>query len=454
MDSWKIFAFAGIVGAIAFGALVRWLDLVPPTELRIAAGGEGSAYYEIATRYAKVLARDGITLEIVPTKGSVENAALVSDAEGSVDLALIQGGVPILEPEAVEALAAVFLEPIWIFHDGALERETYPPAWSGIRIAVGAPGSGTRFVFERMATFMSLDPTATERLPISGAEAAEALIQGEIDVAFLVAPLDAPYLRMLFGHDTIRLSELRHTAAIAPGIPFVELVQIPELGIDYSHDIPPTKIDLLAPVARLVGRVDLHPAAVNRLLRAADALHSAPTLLVDEGRFPSVIGAAIPMDPYARDILENGPSGLERVLPYWAVAQFSAIAIVLLPLLILLVPLMRVGPAIFEWQVRSRVYKHYPKLRRIDEAIDRADAAADLETLEAELDDIDRCFARAKVTPSYRNEGFTARIHADFVRRRLRDRHAALGIPDAPSGAPASEQAPADTAGLSGRGSG
>ena len=53
-------------------------------------GVENGAYHAFAQRYARLLARDGITLEVIPTAGTVDNLALLK--RGEVSLALVQGG--------------------------------------------------------------------------------------------------------------------------------------------------------------------------------------------------------------------------------------------------------------------------------------------------------------------------------------------------------------------------
>jgi hypothetical protein len=80
---------AGIV-VVGFVATYQYVDDPPPRAIRIAAGVENGAYTAFAERYARLLADDGIALEVVSTAGSVENLALLRN--GDVTLALVQGG--------------------------------------------------------------------------------------------------------------------------------------------------------------------------------------------------------------------------------------------------------------------------------------------------------------------------------------------------------------------------
>jgi TRAP-type uncharacterized transport system substrate-binding protein len=426
MASAKLYLL-GALGILAVLALaVRALDLAPPDRLTIAAGAPGSAYHAIATRYRSALAEDGVALEIVESAGSVENARRIADPDSPVDLALVQGGIPLSPEDGVEALATVFLEPLFVFHAGALEDVTFPPTWQDLRIAVGAQGSGTRFAFGRMAELMSLNLQINELVPLGGMEAARALLDGEVDVAVFVAPPSAPYLAPLFASEGVRMTEILHAEALARQMPYVERISVPDHGIDYRRERPPREVSLLALSARLVARETLHPAAVNRLIGAAETVHGGPTVLAPEGRFPSALGASLPVDSYARNLIEEGQSPLAEYLPYWAAAQISAIAVLIVPLLFLLLPAMRALPALYEWRMRARIYRHYDELRAIEGAAARATDADDLDRLEHRLDALDRMLFRARLTPAFRGEGYAARMHLDLVRRRLAERRGAL----------------------------
>jgi hypothetical protein len=68
--------------ATVFAALYttyRLVDPLPPRHLVIAAGMAGSGYENIAKRYAKILARHGVELEIRNSAGAVEDLNLLRD---------------------------------------------------------------------------------------------------------------------------------------------------------------------------------------------------------------------------------------------------------------------------------------------------------------------------------------------------------------------------------------
>ena len=69
--AWWIFLIVGIGFVVAF----QFVEPAPPKRIVITTGGESGAYYQFAQRYAAILARDGITLEVKSSAGSLENLA-------------------------------------------------------------------------------------------------------------------------------------------------------------------------------------------------------------------------------------------------------------------------------------------------------------------------------------------------------------------------------------------
>ena len=404
-----------LAAAVMF--LLRQLDLLPPDTLSIAAGAPGTAYHDMAMAYREVLARDHITLEIRETQGSVDNAASLGAAAGA-DIALVQGGVPL--PEGAEGLAAVRVEPLWVFGRGEVAGD--PASWAGARVAAGSAGSGTRLVADALLAIT--DAAALERgvaEPLGGSMAAQALLAGAVDFALFVAPADASYLSPLLASSDVALLSLAHSEAIALRMPGARLVRLPSGIIDYGRPMPATDLELVALVTRLVAREGLHPALVNRLIHAVDEVHAGPSLVPADGQYPSASDLGATANGYAAQLLNKGFSPLEALLPYWIVAQLNRVLLVLLPAILLLLPLLRVLPAFYGAVLSRRVYRHYARVHEIDEELVREGAtlgAARLRTLQEELDAIERKLLRANLPNSYRKQAYTLLHHLDYVRKR------------------------------------
>ena len=67
-----------------FWALLQVLEPPPPRRVSITTGGPSGAYHAFASRYAEAFRREGITLELRPSAGSIENLARLADPAAGV----------------------------------------------------------------------------------------------------------------------------------------------------------------------------------------------------------------------------------------------------------------------------------------------------------------------------------------------------------------------------------
>ena len=113
--------------------LLRLLDLVfayqfvgppPPDRITIATGSRQGAYFAFAERYREILARDGVTVEVRETQGSVENIALLESPDSGVDVAFVQGGTgSYATGDELVSLASLYYEPMWVFYRRGMPHE-------------------------------------------------------------------------------------------------------------------------------------------------------------------------------------------------------------------------------------------------------------------------------------------------------------------------------------------
>ncbi|HWT78699.1 MAG TPA: C4-dicarboxylate ABC transporter substrate-binding protein, partial [Candidatus Methylomirabilis sp.] len=111
-DILKIYVPVVLLVAAGFGLAYHFVNPAPPRKIRIAAGPEQGAYMESAIRYREILARDGITLEVMATSGSMQNLQLLQAAVNGVDVAFVQGGTASGDAPGLMSLASVFFEPL------------------------------------------------------------------------------------------------------------------------------------------------------------------------------------------------------------------------------------------------------------------------------------------------------------------------------------------------------
>ncbi|MBO9450716.1 hypothetical protein J7426_10635 [Tropicibacter sp. R16_0] len=404
------------------GLVLVFLQLHPPKTLRIAAGPAGGAYDQVAKRYVEKLASDGITLEVIETAGSVENEQLL--AERQVDAALLQGGIAVSDPE-VEAIGAIFFEPMIFLARSELTLPGNPALWRGLRINGGRPGSGTAAAYVDFLAAIELDLLANQTVAIGYDDAISALIADEIDVAVFVAPIDAPYLQRAYGHPDIQFVPLDHSNAIARRLAYATTVTVPTGAVSLDPVIPPEPQSILALEARLAITPDLHPALVNRLTMAAKALHASRDIITDPDAFPSIDGTDLPVNNAARQLITEGPSTWHDWLPYWMAAQVNRTLLLLLPILFIVVPMLRALPSIYAYIMGWKVWQHYPDIRAIEDELDESPTAEDLERMDAELVELDDRLSKVRLPAAYRQAAYHARMHVELVRKRIEGMRAA-----------------------------
>src|SRR5512144_3241507 len=69
----------------AFWIAFRYVRPAPPRTIVMTSGTEGSTFQISAERYREILARQGVTLKIIPSQGSLENLKRLSDPKFKAD---------------------------------------------------------------------------------------------------------------------------------------------------------------------------------------------------------------------------------------------------------------------------------------------------------------------------------------------------------------------------------
>lgn len=406
----------GIVGTYIF-----FVEAPPSGKVVIATGGKQGAYYRFAQIYAELLKGEGIDLEIRETAGTVENLELLADEKSDVSLAFVQTGIA--QPNKIDslrALGSVYREPLWIFHRGseAADRLTQ---FKGLRIAIGAEGSGTRSIALQLLHANGIDEKEATLHDIGGNDAAEALEKNEIDVAFMVAGLDARYVQRLIRSSDIRLVELNQIEAYVRQFRFLSTVTLHQGLVDLEKNIPAKDIVLIAPAATLVAHTSFHPTLTSLLLKAASKVHRSGDLLSSPGEFPSASFVDIPLSDEAERYFRVGPPVLQRILPFWLASMVDRMKVMIIPLIMLLMPLFRLAPPLVRWQTRRRIYLWYGQLRRIDQQAIHGMAISEAQSALQELQTLEKQIAHVGVPLSYMEEYYNLRLHLNLVSSRVND---------------------------------
>lgn len=91
----------------------------------------------------------------------------------------------------------------------------------------------------------------------------------------------------------------------------------------------------------------------------------------------------------------------------------------LVPLIALILPLVKVFPLVYRWRVRSRIYRWYADLKRIEVRLDKGEAGSELveaiQLLEGDVKQVE--------TPlPYTDELYHLRNHINLVKARINEK--------------------------------
>jgi TRAP-type uncharacterized transport system substrate-binding protein len=406
----------GVAVALALAGLV-WLILVvgrglPPRTVVMTTGPEGSAYREFGERYRAALARDGIRLELKPSLGNVENLARLNDPSSGVSVGFVTSGLTTEKASpGIESLGTISYDPIWVFCRGLTDQAQFGDL-RGKRISIDPQGP----IMLDLLGAMGLEKEVTVA-PLAPAAGGEALLRGEIDCACMLTVADDPIVKRLLADERVNLMTFQRADALVALYPYLSKVTIPRGAGSLSKDRPAQDVTLVAPMASLLVRRDLHPAIQYLLLQAAQDIHSGPGILRRPGQFPAAEPQDVPLSREAHTYYKSGGSFFQRHLPFWLAVIASRLVLVLVPLLGLLYPLMRVLPLVIHFAFERRINALYAELRAIEARIGAGDQAGEITE---DLVRFDEKIGRTRVGASRARELYDLRQHASLVADRLR----------------------------------
>jgi hypothetical protein len=419
-----------VVLALALLALAYWvLDPTPPRHVVLATGIDQGAYAEFGKRYAQQLRQYGITVELRSTQGAAENLQLLRAPDSGVDLAFVQGGAD-EQPRAdtdddtgLVSLGSLFYEPVWLFYrtDSArrlLKSETLGslsqlPGW---RLNVGAPGSGVPHLIATLIDANRIDAGAVTLLRKPPTPAVVELVEGRLDALVFASAPESLLVQMLLQTPGIALFDFGQADAYSRRFPFLTPVTLPRGVVDLARDLPPRDVRLVAPTATLIARQGTHPALMQLFVQAAQQIHGGAGWFQRKGEFPTAAATEQPLAKEAQRFYANGTPVLQRYLPFWLANLIERMWPVLVTIVAVLIPLSRALPPLYDFRIRSRIFRWYAQLREVEHAIGHRPAPE----LLAELARLETRVEGVTVPLSYADELYSLRGHIRMVGERLR----------------------------------
>jgi TRAP-type uncharacterized transport system substrate-binding protein len=402
-------------------AIYWFIRLAPPRTLVISGGTAGSAFQTNAAKYRAILARNGVDLQILPSEGSLQNLQRLYDPKIHVDIAFVQGGISNApQSKEVVSLGSVSYEPLFVFYR-TNTTATILADFKGKRLAIGPEGSGTRALALALLQLNGItNGSQTTLLALEADKAAAALLAGSADAIFLTADSAPPQLmRKLLLDPEIHMFNFIQADAYTRRVNYLNRLVLPEGSLDFGRNIPTRDVYVIGPTVELLARENLHPALCDLLLEAAKEVHGRATLLQHKNEFPAALEREFPMSPEASRYYKSGKSFLYRHLPFWLGSVVNRVLLVFVPVVVVMIPGLRMLPILFSWKTRLRFLKWYRALLLLEHDLRGTLDAAKREQLVARLDEIEQAVNRMRVPASFADQFYSLREHIAFVRGRL-----------------------------------
>jgi len=405
-----------------FGVL--WVVTPPPPKvIKMAAGLPEGLYYQFGERLKHELAKDGVTLELLETGGTVDNLRLLSGPKSQVDFAMVQGGVAdVSKNPNLVSIAGLFYEPIWVWYrpsafksdDGQLRVLSQI---KGKRVSLGNQGSGTAVLSTAMLDLSEIRENDIRAEYLSPDEAIAKLNTGDLDVAFVVAAAEAPLLKKFYNIPDIHLMNFDQGDAYVRNLPYLTKVSVPRGLLSIARDIPRGDIQVLSATATLVAKQDVSPALLSLVLGATYEILPRYSRLQNLGEFPSSKSLDFPLHSDAEIYLKDGPSFLHRHLPFWSAVWVGRFVKIVIPLLVIFIPLFTYLSSANNFLLRLKLAGVYEELYLVEQN------AANPEMREQnyrDLESIEKRVARMKVSMLAAREFYDLKGHIGEVRNRLK----------------------------------
>jgi TRAP-type uncharacterized transport system substrate-binding protein len=402
-----------------------WLDPTPPKQVTLATGPAQSAYSEFGKRYAEALAAYGIEVKLLPSEGSSQNLEWLST--GKADLGFVQGGSSPLEgndDRGLTSLGSLFVEPVWLFYRADAAKQvtqtdslTSLTQLKGLRINVGTAGSGVPSLMGRLFEINRLEAGAIQLSLMEQTPATVAFLNKELDALVFASAPESPMVQMLLQTPGVKLMDFAQHDAYSRRFAFLTPVTLPRGVVDLASDVPPQDMHLVAPTTTLLVREGVHPAVVQLFTQASLELHSHAGWFSRIHEFPSTANTEFPISKEAERTLRNGIPLMQRYLPFSYANLMERMWLALGIIIAVLLPLSRIVPPLYEFKIRSRIFRWYGQLREIEDRLGTNSGSA--EKLAEELDQLEARVGKITVPLSYADELYALRNHIELVRHRL-----------------------------------
>lgn len=409
-----------IITAILFIIVFSYIQITKPApkmSLSIATGSIGSDSYAYALSYKALLENEGVTLNIIPSNGSLDTLGYLHAKKA--DIGFVHSGILLNKREyQVESLASVYYEPLWIFYRNEGYKMNYLIEATGKNVGISISNDGTYDLAKKLSTQNGL----IENVNPSYIQDNEALVQlknKKIDIFITLATKENPAIQELLNDPEINLMSIKRINAYIQKFDYLKPLKLYEGSIDLYKNIPANDINLLSTTQNLVAQPDIPGELVRILLKKVNEIHKNQEFFQKSGEFINMDSVDTIMNDDAELYIINGESWLEKIFPYWVASNIDRLKLLIIPILWLIFPLFKSIIPLYIFTIRSKIFRWYDKLDSLNDKINEDDY--NLDQLDKEILELKNEVAQKTHVPlSYKGEYYNLIVHIELLENKIK----------------------------------
>lgn len=339
---------------------------LPPRTVTIATGQEHSTADVVGHRYRDFFRKHGIDLQLVVSKGSEENLALLKD--GKVDAVFSQGGLDLPdEARHFQSLGAVVYQPLWLFHyqadnvDSDLNRFL-----AGKKTSINVHGSSTRAMVEPILKEQGVDLNSPNLLTMGTHDSVQAFKDHKIDALFLVGAMASQNIQEVAQYPGVQVYNFKLATAYATRFQYLDPVDLPAGTFNLHPVVPKQDVQMIATTLDILTTDKMHPAIQLLFMEATSDFERKRVAYFAPGKFPTYMDTRIPESDVAQRYFKEGSPFLWGHAPFWVASLFDEVWFYLLAIGAIVIPLIGFLPSYRKTHAVLSIESCYDELRIIE----------------------------------------------------------------------------------------
>lgn len=391
----------------------------PKKELTLATGAIGSDSYAYAMSYKALLEQEDVTLNIIPTLGSLDTLGYLHNKKA--DIGFVHSGVLLQQREYnFESLASVYYEPLWVFYRNEGYELNYVLEAVGKKVGISITNDGTYDLAKKLFNSNNLEKYL-DTTYIQDEESLKYLKDKKIDIFITLATKDNQNIKELLEDSDIEVMGIKRIQAYKQKFNYLTGLKLYEGSIDLAKNIPSKDTNILSTTQNLVCNEGIPNELIRIFLKKVQQVHSDKSFFNKAGTFINLDHLDTKINDEAQRYITYGESWLEKIFPFWIASNIDRLKLLIIPLIWLIIPLFKSIVPLYIFTIRSKIFRWYEQIDKMNNNLNRKDISLkEIEKSENELSilkyDIE---SKTKVPLSYRGEYYNLILHIELLEKKI-----------------------------------